>query len=64
MLAGTSQTAAKLLITTFANKMLLPTRVQMKGVIPLLVRWARRAGTIQPRQAVVQGNLSLNVCLR
>jgi hypothetical protein len=50
MLAATSQTAAKLLIMTFSYKMLLPTGVQMKRVIPLLVRWARRAGTIQPRQ--------------
>jgi hypothetical protein len=92
MLAGASQTAAKLLIMTFADKMHLPTRLQMNGVIPWLVRWARRAGTIefypasaalvspvqniffssiyvspiaqQPGKAVVQGRLSLNVCLR
>jgi hypothetical protein len=70
-------------------------RVQMKGGLPLVVRWARRAGkrevypalaalvspvqnsfsspcttsiyvspsSQQPGQAVVQGRLSLNVCL-
>jgi hypothetical protein len=46
MFAGASQTAAELLRMTFAYKMLMPTREQMKGVIPWLIRWARRAGTI------------------
>jgi hypothetical protein len=46
MFAGASQTAAELLRMTFAYKMLMPTTVQMKEVIPWLVRWARRACTI------------------